>query len=114
LDDDCRLPKSGDQPVPPEEAPGSWICSVFSFGEQTPSLERPLKQVMVGARIRRVEPRRKHNHGSPSSIDRPFVRRAIDPNGSARDDDQPIEHSPARYGVRKVERFIISTTSAND
>jgi len=70
--------------------------------------------VDVGTRIRRIESSRKNDYSSPSTIDRPFMRRAIDPNRATRDDHHSVEHGIARKAIRKVERFIVSTTGAHD
>ena len=79
-----------------------------------PASHGPLEQVVIGTRIRRIEPGRKYDHRSPSAIDGPFVRRAVDPDRPARHDDEAVEHGFAREGVREVERLIIGPPGAHD
>jgi hypothetical protein len=80
LDDDRPPPKGGDQAVPLKEAAGARVGAIFRLGEQASRLNRPRKQVVVGAGVWRIEPGRKHNHSAPSPIDRPFMRGSVHAN----------------------------------
>ena len=108
------FPVIKDQPVPLEEASGPSGHAIFGLGEQTPRLHRSREQVVVGTRVRPVEPGRQDDHSPPSPVDRPLMCRPIDPNGTTRHDNQTVEHRRARERVRKIERLIIGPPRADD
>jgi hypothetical protein len=114
LNDDRRPPESSDQSVPSQEAPGPSVRAILRFGEQTPGIRHPREQAMIGRRIWRIEPRRKHDDGPPPSIERPFMRGAIDADCAAGDDDGAVERNFTSERVRKVERFVVGAAGADD
>jgi hypothetical protein len=114
LNHDGGATESRDEPVPFKEAPGLGSGAVLGFGEQAAALDDPRKEVVIDRRVRRIEPGRKDDQGAPSSVDRAFVRRSIDSNGSTRDDDEAEQSRLTPKRVRKVERFVIGPTRPDD
>jgi hypothetical protein len=114
LDDDGRLPEGGDQAVPGQETPALRGRAILGLRQQTSGVGDAREEISIGARIRRIEARRKHDNGLASPSERALVRRPIDSDRATRDDYDALKRGMAREVIREVERFLVGTTRPDD
>ena len=114
MNHDRRQAEGGDEAVPFEETARARGHPIIGLREQATRPRNAFEQIVVGARVRRVEPRREYDYGRTTRIDRSLVSRAIDTDGTAGHDHATVERDCAGKGVGKLQRLIVCASSAHD